>query len=273
MGYGLSANPVLQGEPDYKCPSRGIPGRPPPYCGIIYPTNKDSDACVLHGVLKIDLLPTFVAQDITVYSHELKNKNLNYITREPDEERERRNSGTKLYRNQRPGGCPFDLHLPLVASLRKFRSLLYETAESKICCHRKPFFDKAAMETPSDSIKGSINAWRLCTVTQVEELKSIIRLLPIWASGIVFSAVYSQMGTLFVLQGNTMGTSFEIPIYDHLTVPFARKFTGHKTGFTQLQCIVIGLMTSIFDPDAMRSLCSALSLTAAAALGNSDLLN
>jgi hypothetical protein len=29
--------------------------------------------------------------------------------------------------------------------------------------------------------------WRLCTVTRVEELKSVVRLLPIWASGIVFA--------------------------------------------------------------------------------------
>ncbi|KAH9672797.1 protein NRT1/ PTR FAMILY 8.1 [Citrus sinensis] len=205
----------------------------------------------------------------------------------------------------------------------------------------------AAVETPSDCVKGSVNAWRLCTVTQVEEFKSIIRLLPIWAIGIVFSAVYSQMGTLFVLQGNTMDlhidNSFEIPsaslslfdtisvifwvpIYDRLIVPLARKFTGHKNGFTQLQRIAIGLVISIFamltagtlelvrlrevkkhnyyelkhipmsifwqvpqyfiigcaevftfigqleffyeqTPDAMRSLCSALSLTTAA-LGN-----
>lgn len=209
------------------------------------------------------------------------------------------------------------------------------------------FLDKAAVETPSDCVKGSVNAWRLCTVTQVEEFKSIIRLLPIWAIGIVFSAVYSQMGTLFVLQGNTMDlhidNSFEIPsaslslfdtisvifwvpIYDRLIVPLARKFTGHKNGFTQLQRIAIGLVISIFAmltagtlelvrlrevkkhnyyelkhipmsifwqvpqyfiigcaevftfigqlkffyeqaPDAMRSLCSALSLTTAA-LGN-----
>lgn len=123
------------------------------------------------------------------------------------------------------------------------------------------------METQSDRVKGSIDAWRLCTVTQVEELKSIIRLLPIWATGIIFSAVYSQMGTLFVLQGNTMdlhmGKSFKIPsaslslfdtisvifwvpVYDRLIVPLARKYTGNKNGFTQLQRIAIGLVISIF---------------------------
>ncbi|KAJ4704492.1 Protein NRT1/ PTR FAMILY 8.1-like [Melia azedarach] len=273
-------------------------------------------------------------------------------------------SGSRLYRHQRPGGSPLTrICQVLVASFRKFpvkvpadKSLLYETAdeESAVTGSRKldhtkqlSFLDKAAVETPSDRVKGSVNAWRLCTVTQVEEFKSIIRLLPIWATGIIFSAVYSQMGTLFVLQGNTMdlhmGNSFEIPsaslslfdtisvifwvpIYDRLIVPFARKFTGHKNGFTQLQRIAIGLVISIFAmlaagtlelvrlrevkkhnyyelkhipmsifwqvpqyfivgcaevftfigqleffyeqaPDAMRSLCSALSLTTAA-LGN-----
>ncbi|XP_059667932.1 protein NRT1/ PTR FAMILY 8.1-like [Cornus florida] len=273
-------------------------------------------------------------------------------------------SGTRLYRNQRPGGSPLTrICQVILASFRKFgvkvpndKSLLYETAEeesavkgSRKLDHTKQlsFFDKAAVETRSDHIKGSVNAWRLCTVTQVEELKSIIRLLPILATGIIFTTVYSQMGTLFVLQGNTMdlhmGSSFEIPsaslslfdtisvifwvpVYDRVIVPFARRFTGHKNGFTQLQRIAIGLVISIFAmlaagtlelvrlrmvtehnyydlkhvpmsifwqvpqyfiigcaevftfigqleffyeqaPDAMRSLCSALSLTTTA-LGN-----
>lgn len=185
-------------------------------------------------------------------------------------------------------------------------------------------------------------------MTQVEELKSIVRLLPIWASGIIFSTVYSQMSTMFVLQGNTldphMGPHFEIPsaslsifdtisvlvwvpIYDKLIVPAARQITGNDRGFTQLTRMGIGLLISIFSmiaagilevvrlrlvardnlydskdpipisifwqipqyfiigaaevftfigqleffydqaPDAMRSLCSALSLTTVA-LGN-----
>ncbi|EYU41857.1 hypothetical protein MIMGU_mgv1a026853mg [Erythranthe guttata] len=153
-------------------------------------------------------------------------------------------------------------------------------------------------------------------MTQVKELIVIINLLPIWATRIIFSAVYSQMGTLFVLQGNTMNLHIII-------VPFARKYTGNKNRFTQLQRMAIGLVISIFAmtiagtleiirlnmvreneyyvfkhvplsifwqvpqyfvigyaevftfigqleffykqaPDAMRSLCSALSLTTAA---------
>jgi peptide/histidine transporter 3/4 len=56
--------------------------------------------------------------------------------------------------------------------------------------------------------------WRLCTVTRVEELKILIRLFPIWSSGIIFCAVYAQMSSLFVEQEKMMDTtiaSFKIP--------------------------------------------------------------
>lgn len=102
----------------------------------------------------------------------------------------------------------------------------------------------------------------------MEELKAIVRLLPIFATGIIFSAVYNQMGNLFLLQGTAMdnqlgNTSFQVPpasisvfdtisvilcvpIYDQILVPVARKFTGQKNGLTQLQRMGIGLVISIF---------------------------
>jgi len=97
------------------------------------------------------------------------------------------------------------------------------------------------------------------------------RLLPVWASSIVMSAVYSQMSTMFVLQGNTldprMGSgagAFKIPsaslsifdtlsviawapAYDRLVVPAARRWTGHPRGFTQLQRMGIGLAVSVLS--------------------------
>lgn len=124
------------------------------------------------------------------------------------------------------------------------------------------------METQEERIKNSVSPWTLCTVTQVEELKSVIRLLPIWASGIVFATVYSQMSTMFVLQGNTMDQSmgkhfkipsaslslfdtvsviFWVPIYDKFIVPIVRKYTGHERGFTQLQRMGIGLVISLLS--------------------------
>ncbi|CAI0475539.1 unnamed protein product [Linum tenue] len=189
-------------------------------------------------------------------------------------------SGTRKYRYQKPGGSPLTrICQVMVASFRKYRvsvpddkSLLYEIAdsESNISGYRKldhtedfRCLDKAAIK------EAAIDPWRLCTVTQVEEFKAIIRLLPIWATGIVSAAMYSQMGNLFILQGDTMdkrlghskfkisaanvsvfdtlSVIFWIPIYDRIIVPAARKFTGHKNGFTQLQRMGIGLVISTFS--------------------------
>ncbi|GFZ19600.1 peptide transporter 1 [Actinidia rufa] len=195
-------------------------------------------------------------------------------------------SGTRLYRNQKPGGSPLTrMCQVVVASVRKYRvevpedkSLLFETAdaESTIKGSRKldhtkdlSFFDKAAVDIPSDHDRSSVGRWRLCSVTQVEELKAIVRMLPIWATGIIFAAVYNQMSNFFVLQGEKMDTRvgnstfhipaaslsifdtlsvlFWVPIYDRIIVPFARKFSGHKSGLTQLQRMGIGLFISIFS--------------------------
>uniref|UniRef100_R7VZR9 Uncharacterized protein n=1 Tax=Aegilops tauschii TaxID=37682 RepID=R7VZR9_AEGTA len=49
------------------------------------------------------------------------------------------------------------------------------------------FLDKAAVETAGDKARPA-SPWRLCTVTQVEELKCVLRLLPVWACGIIFAA-------------------------------------------------------------------------------------
>ncbi|GER28085.1 major facilitator superfamily protein, partial [Striga asiatica] len=181
-------------------------------------------------------------------------------------------SGTRLYRNQRPEGSPLvRLCQVLVASCRKCwvrvpddASLLYETLDAESTAAVK------TQSSPSDQETGPVNPWLLCTVTQVEELKAIVRLLPVWATGIVFSAVYTQISTLFVLQGLTMnphlirGSTFRIPaasltifdtlsiifwvpIYDRLIVPAARKITGRANGLTQLQRIGTGLFISIFS--------------------------
>ncbi|XWS69434.1 hypothetical protein CRYUN_Cryun04dG0178600 [Craigia yunnanensis] len=192
-------------------------------------------------------------------------------------------SGTPLYRFQKPGGSPITrMCQVLVASFRKWNlkvpedsSLLYETGDkhSAIEGSRKldhsdelKCLDKAAVLTDAEIKSGDFsNPWRLCTITQVEELKILIRMFPIWATGIVFSAVYAQMSTMFVEQGMMMDTSigsltippaslssfdvisviFWVPIYDRVIVPIARKFTGKERGFSELQRMGIGLFISV----------------------------
>lgn len=197
-------------------------------------------------------------------------------------------SGTVLYRFQKPGGSPITrMFQVVVASLRKCNvdipydsSLLYEVPEktSAIEGSRKlehsdelKFLDKAATVTDVDVKTGDFsNRWKLCTVTQVEELKILVRMFPIWATGIVFSAVYAQMSTMFVEQGQVLDTtigSFTIPpaslstfdvisvivwvpIYDRFLIPVARKFTGKERGFSELQRMGIGLLISVLSMTA-----------------------
>ncbi|XP_008340556.2 protein NRT1/ PTR FAMILY 8.3-like [Malus sylvestris] len=192
-------------------------------------------------------------------------------------------SGTPLYRFQKPGGSPVTrMCQVLVASFRKWNldvpkdsSLLYETQDkvSAIRGSRKlehsdelTCLDKAAVISETETKTGDFsNPWRVCTVTQVEELKILIRMFPIWATGIVFSAVYAQMSTMFVEQGTMMDTSigaftippaslstfdvisviFWVPVYDRFIVPIARRFTGKERGFSELQRMGIGLFLSV----------------------------
>lgn len=194
-------------------------------------------------------------------------------------------SGTPLYRFQKPGGSPINrMCQVLVASFHKYNlvvpedsSLLYETQDkhSAIEGSRKlghsaglKCLDKAAVLSDTEIKNGDFsNSWRLCTVTQVEELKILVRMFPIWATGIVFAAVYAQMSTMFVEQGMLMDTkigSFTIPpaslstfdvvsvicwvpIYDGVIVPIARKFTGKERGFSDLQRMGIGLSVSVLS--------------------------
>ncbi|KAF9625578.1 hypothetical protein IFM89_024351 [Coptis chinensis] len=130
------------------------------------------------------------------------------------------------------------------------------------------FLDRAAIVTEEDNLKSSPspNLWRLCTVHRVEELKSIIRMGPIWASGILLITAYAQQGTFSLQQARTMNRhlkgSFQIPpgsmsvftivpmlttitLYDRVLIRIARRFTGLDRGITFLQRMGIGLAISI----------------------------
>jgi peptide/histidine transporter 3/4 len=158
--------------------------------------------------------------------------------------------------------------LLLYSSIIKQNFLLQKFSLDFICCR---FLDKAAVisDVEINNLKSS-SSWKLCSVTQVEELKILIRMFPIWATGIVFSAVYAQMSTLFVEQGKMTDTAMGsftippaslsvfaflsiliwIPIYDRVLVPIARKFTGKDKGISELQRMGIGLFISILSMTA-----------------------
>lgn len=192
-------------------------------------------------------------------------------------------AGVSCYRYQKPMGSPFTRFLQvIVASIRNHSRGaearvgvdLYEvkTTESEITGARKlgrtsqlRFLDKAAVITDAEE-SNTKNRWRLCTVTQVEEFKCFIRILPVWASTIALAISLAQISTFFVSQAQTMdrnlGPNFQIPagsvpvfaainalllipIYESHIVPFLRRRTGHRRGITSLQRMGVGLFVSI----------------------------
>uniref|UniRef100_A0A1D1Y5D9 Peptide transporter PTR2 n=1 Tax=Anthurium amnicola TaxID=1678845 RepID=A0A1D1Y5D9_9ARAE len=191
--------------------------------------------------------------------------------------------GTPIFRLVKPRGSPLKrVAQVLVASVRKVHlevppdgSSLYEVSSKDFdaeglrrLAHTDSFrfLDKAAIISDSDMGNGySLNNWRLCTVTQVEELKILLRLLPIWISGVIYYAVYSQFYTTFIEQGYAMNDrigSFSIPpaslqafevtsviclavIYDRIIIPITRIYTGNKRGLSQLQRTGVGRMLMI----------------------------
>jgi dipeptide/tripeptide permease len=122
------------------------------------------------------------------------------------------------------------------------------------------FLEHAAINKDSLSTQSK---WYLSTLTDVEEVKMVTRMIPIWATTIMFWTVYAQMTTFSVAQATTMnrhiGKSFQIPsgsltvffvssillsvpIYDRIVIPVSRRFTGNPHGLTPLQRIGVGLV-------------------------------
>lgn len=127
--------------------------------------------------------------------------------------------------------------------------------------------DKAATITKDDDEKIGNNPWRLCTVTQVEETKCVLRMLPIWLCTICYSVVFTQMASLFVEQGDVMNSNigeFRLPaasmsvfdicsvlvctvIYRIILVPLAGRLIGNPRGISELERMGIGLIIAMMS--------------------------
>ncbi|XP_074319282.1 protein NRT1/ PTR FAMILY 7.1-like [Silene latifolia] len=185
--------------------------------------------------------------------------------------------GSPKYRYIKPHGNPLPrVAQVFVAAYRKWNvdvgdaNELYETegSESAIKGSRKivhtntfKFLDKAATVTRKDMAEPK-NPWHICTITQVEEAKCVLRLLPLWLCTIIYSVIFTQMASLFVEQGDVMNTSighthlpaasmsvFDIcsvllctGIYRHILVPVIGKLSGNPKGLSELQRMGVGLV-------------------------------
>ncbi|KAE8670777.1 Protein NRT1/ PTR FAMILY 4.6 [Hibiscus syriacus] len=120
------------------------------------------------------------------------------------------------------------------------------------------FLNKAIAEKP-------VSPMLQCTVKEVEEVKVVLRIIPVFMCTIMLNCCLAQLSTFSVQQAATMNTKigslkvppaslpvFPIifvmiiaPTYNHVIVPFARKVTKTEMGITHLQRIGTGLILSI----------------------------
>uniref|UniRef100_M8APU9 Peptide transporter PTR2 n=1 Tax=Aegilops tauschii TaxID=37682 RepID=M8APU9_AEGTA len=130
------------------------------------------------------------------------------------------------------------------------------------------FLDRAAIVTTTDAVDSGDepDLWRLATVHRVEELKSIVRMLPLWAASITLIAAASHNFTFAIQQSRTMDRRltprFEIPpasmiifttltmlvslsLYDRVFVPLARRYTSRQAGISYFQRMGAGLAVSV----------------------------
>ncbi|KAJ4769431.1 Protein NRT1/ PTR FAMILY 2.11 [Rhynchospora pubera] len=191
--------------------------------------------------------------------------------------------GSKIYVKVLPEGSPFTSIVQVFAAATKKKGLkqpkdpnqdlfdpphvsslvtkLHHTDQFR-------FLDKAAIVTSSDEIKPNgfpVDPWKLCSIQQVEEVKCLLRIIPIWTTGIIYYLAVVQQSTYVILAAlqsdRHLGPHFQIPaasftvfamlaqtlwipFYDRLLVPRLRKLTGKEEPISLLQRMGIGILLS-----------------------------
>lgn len=141
-----------------------------------------------------------------------------------------------------------------------------------ICCnlHFVRFLNKACMiedeEEEVNKEDGTAkDPWSLCRVKQVEDLKALIKVIPIWSAGVIAFITLNQ-GSFSVLQANTTNrkiiSNFEIPsgsfstfslislalwvpFYQKVFIPLLSRINGKPTYIGTKQRIGAGIFLSI----------------------------
>ncbi|KAJ6860655.1 hypothetical protein NC651_036899 [Populus alba x Populus x berolinensis] len=192
--------------------------------------------------------------------------------------------GTRIYVIVKPEGSPISSVVHVIVAATKKRGLklpenstvsLFSYIPAKSINSKLPrteqfrFLDKAAIITDGDQINldgSATNPSKLCSIQQVEEVKCLLRIIPIWSTSILYHIPLIQQQTYAVFQALQMdrrlGTSFEvpaatyvifimitltiwIPLYDRIIVPFLQRLTGKEGGLTLLQRMGIGMVLAM----------------------------
>ncbi|XP_048137158.1 protein NRT1/ PTR FAMILY 4.6-like isoform X2 [Rhodamnia argentea] len=191
--------------------------------------------------------------------------------------------GSSTYRVKTPTGSPITTMFKVLAasifnsckSRKPTNAVVVSMATSP--SHREPEDAEAKGKEPSQTLTvhlGFLNRAAMknpsypmlqCTVNQVESVKTVIKILPIFMSTIILNCCLAQLSTFSVQQAATMNTKlgslrvppaslpiFPVlfmmilaPVYNHLVIPFARRTNKTEMGITHLQRIGTGLVLSI----------------------------
>ncbi|KAL9239515.1 hypothetical protein vseg_013828 [Gypsophila vaccaria] len=196
--------------------------------------------------------------------------------------------GCKTYVYVQPQGSIFiDIFRVVVASFKKRKVnlssgsgdlVLYDPrideSSGKVTrlhrSNRLKLFDKAAVIVDPSEVNDEgvvVNNWRLCSVQQVEQLKSLIAVLPVALTGVLCIVVLEQQNLFAVLQAMQMnrkvGKHFVIPpgwtgltsmvtlsvwivVYENIVLPIWRKIAKRKDVRLSMKArIKIGICISI----------------------------
>ncbi|KAG8075428.1 hypothetical protein GUJ93_ZPchr0006g43802 [Zizania palustris] len=200
-------------------------------------------------------------------------------------------AGSRLYRNKVPTGSPLTTIAKVVVAAALARRCGAQSTSHGAVIDRAPSptgsTDMKEYRKPEDicvvaeavaaepsrelaflnrAVQGQPRCGMVpCTVQEVEDVKIVLMVLPIFFSTIMLNSCLAQLSTFSVEQAATMDThigglkvppaslpvfpvTFIIllaPVYDHVIIPFARRATGTETGITHLQRIGTGLVLSI----------------------------
>ncbi|KAL5993223.1 hypothetical protein ACLOJK_014146 [Asimina triloba] len=203
-------------------------------------------------------------------------------------------SGTFFYRNRPPQGTIFTpIAQVFVAAITKRKQVSPSNSEMIHGCSNDTvnhmvatdglqlssnsgdhfsqkfrFLNKACYKVEGEGGAMNESPWRLCTVAQVEQVKILLSVIPIFACTIIFNTILAQLQTFSVQQARSMDTHltshfqippaslqaipyiiliFLVPLYETTLVPFMRKATGTAAGISPLQRVGVGLFAATFS--------------------------
>ncbi|KAM4083101.1 hypothetical protein ACB094_08G031700 [Castanea mollissima] len=180
--------------------------------------------------------------------------------------------GNRFYLHDKSQGSPFTIIVRvIVATIQKWKvphsskiedyyyrhDRISKIATTAIATPKKSFtfLNRAALKTGGDVGSDGLitKPLRICTVQQVEDLKTLIKIFPLWSSNIFLDTPIGVLTSLTILQALTMDRHlgphscwpFFITIIDRFLCPMSQKLT-HKSP-TPLQQIGLGHVLNILS--------------------------